>query len=99
MTIKEKCSKFNYLILVHTKAHQDTGYAYFSQLNSLADKNAKCLARNTLMNLLPRNPNEREQEPNNTQSNLHSTSEASNEPGQRFEKRSITSQGLDEGPS
>ena len=60
---------------------------------------AKCLARNTLTNLLPRNPNEREQEPNNTQSNSHSTSEASNEPGQRIEKRSVTSQGLDKGPS
>ena len=24
-TIKEKCSNLNYLILVHTKAHQDTG--------------------------------------------------------------------------
>ena len=78
MSIKEKCSKLNYLILVHTKSHQDTGYDYFSRLNSIADKNAKCLARNTLMNLLPRNlNNEREQDPNNTQSNSHSTSQTS----------------------
>ena len=40
-SIKDICHNLNYVILIHTKAHQDSGYDSFSRLNYIADLKAK----------------------------------------------------------